>query len=123
MKSKPALAYDPDGDDAPAFAPARARIPECGMGGTGGGGEDHFDDAQALSLRVGTCYRFIEDGRHFEAKLAWQSPGGAILIFTDERGERVKVLSTISAQYLAQSGALREVPLLASPAYPLRRRA
>lgn len=87
--------------------PCSSRITESGLGGTGGGGNEPDNLCQqAMSLPIGTWYRFTEGDQCLDAQLAWRSMGGAVMIFTNGKGQRVKVLSAIAIEYLLQTGTL-----------------
>lgn len=87
--------------------PRDSRMPESGLGGTGGGGNEAENPCQqAMSLPIGTWYRFTEGDQCMDAQLSWRSMGGAVMIFTNGKGQRVRVLSAIAAEELLQTGTL-----------------
>lgn len=87
--------------------PRDNRTPESGLGGTGGGGCATDNPChQAMSLPIGTWYRFTEGDQCLDAQLTWRSMGGAVMIFTNGKGQRVRVLTAIAAEELLQIGTL-----------------
>lgn len=111
MGKKAARPHTPPPDSsADAWVPPHPyydRMPESGLGGTGGGGNEADNPCQqAINLPIGTWYRFIEGDQSLDAQLAWRSMGGAVMIFTNGKGQRVKVLSAIAVEQLLQTGTM-----------------
>ena len=109
MPAKPVLSYEYDGDEAsPRAIPVakKARHRESGIGGTGPWETADCPEAQDWTYPVGTWFRFLDGKGSVDAKLAWRSPAGSTLIFTDAKGRRVGVISSRQAMLQLQLGMM-----------------
>jgi hypothetical protein len=80
----------------------------------GGGNQPDTPCQQAQNLPIGSWHRFVEGEKCIDARLAWRSTGGGVLIFTDGQGQRVNILSAITVELMLRAGTLQ------SPTQPTR---